>query len=76
MCVAVPMEITEIVDDHTAMVASGEVQLKVDVSLITDPAPGDFIIIHAGYAIEKLETEEALATLDLFDELGKLDNPA
>lgn len=76
MCLAVPLEISEIVDDHTARVKSGEVSLEVDVSLIKDPAPGDFVIVHAGFAIEKLDNDEAQETLELFDELKNLEDPA
>lgn len=76
MCLAIPLEITEIVDNRTAVVKSGDVGLQVDVSLIRDPAPGDFVIVHAGFAIEKLDNEEAQETLDLFDEIKNLDNPS
>ena len=43
--------------------------------MIMDPRPGDFVIVHAGYAIERLDAEAASATLELFDEIGKLDEP-
>lgn len=74
MCLAVPLEITEILDNRTARVRSEGVNLEVDVSMIVDPAPGDFVIVHAGYAIDKLDNEAASETLDLFDELERLDD--
>ncbi|MDA8427407.1 MAG: HypC/HybG/HupF family hydrogenase formation chaperone [Treponema sp.] len=76
MCLAVPLELTEILDGRTAVARSGEVALEVDVSLLRDPAPGDFVIVHAGYAIEKLDRDEAERTLALFDELALHDDLA
>ena len=73
MCLAVPLEITEILDSRTARVTSSGVDLEVDVSMIPDPAPGDFVIVHAGFAIEKLDSDAANETLDLFEELGSVD---
>ncbi len=73
MCLAVPLEIAEVLDSRTARVTSEGVDLEVDVSMIPDPAPGGFVIVHAGYAIEKLDNDAANETLDLFDELERLD---
>jgi hydrogenase expression/formation protein HypC len=42
----------------------------VDLSLLDGPQPGDYVIVHAGFAIEKLDTVEADARLKLFDELA------
>lgn len=44
----------------------------VDVSLVSDPMPGDFVIVHAGFAIEKLDIDEANARLRLFEELARV----
>jgi hydrogenase expression/formation protein HypC len=74
MCLAVPLELTEILDSRTALAKSGDVALEVDVSLLRDPAPGDFVIVHAGFAIEKLDRDEANETLALFDELKRYDD--
>lgn len=74
MCLAVPLEIAEILDSRTARVTSEGVDLQVDVSMIPDPAPGDFVIVHAGYAIEKLDDDAARETLDLFDDFEHLDD--
>lgn len=73
MCLAVPLEIAEVLDNKTARVKSEGVDLEVDVSMIHDPAPGDFVIVHAGYAIEKLDDDAARDTLDLFDDIERLD---
>ena len=44
---------------------------QVDLSLIAAPRPGDYIIVHAGFAIERLDETEANARLDLFSELAE-----
>lgn len=44
---------------------------EVDLSLIEDPRPGDYVIVHAGFAIEKLDAAEADARLRLFEELAE-----
>lgn len=71
MCLAVPMKIMEVKDNSTGIVELEGTKYDVDLSLIADPAVGDFVIIHAGFAIEKLDPEEADTRLDLFTELAK-----
>ena len=67
MCLAVPAEVKSI-DGVTANVDFGGVMRAVNVSLV-DARVGDFVIVHAGYAIEVLDREEAEKTLELFREL-------
>jgi hydrogenase expression/formation protein HypC len=67
MCLAVPAEIKSI-DGTTAKVDFGGVMRPVNVSLV-DAKIGDYVIVHAGYAIEILDKEEAEKTLQLFREL-------
>jgi hydrogenase expression/formation protein HypC len=43
----------------------------VDLSLVDDPRIGDWLIVHAGFAIERLDEEEAQARLDLFSEMAQ-----
>ena len=70
MCLAVPMLIKEIPSPRRGICdLDGSLQ-EVDISLIEDPAPGDYVIIHAGFAIERLDREEADARLALFEELA------
>lgn len=64
MCLAVPMEIKSI-EGTTAYAEMSGLKLECDVSLIDNPAIGDFIIVHAGYAIERLDPDEAAETLEL-----------
>lgn len=67
MCLAVPMKIESIINTEKAVVRQGETSLEVDISMLENPSPGDYVIVHAGFAIETLEEEDARETLKLFD---------
>jgi hydrogenase expression/formation protein HypC len=69
VCLAVPLEIVELRDNNKALVRRGEGSLQVDVSLLNGAAVGDFVLVHAGFAIEKLDASQAEATLAILDEL-------
>lgn len=64
MCYAIPAKIMKIVDD-VATVDYGGVVKKVNVSLIDDPTIGDYTLIHAGFAIEKLDKKSAEEALQI-----------
>jgi hydrogenase expression/formation protein HypC len=69
MCLAIPMQIVDIIDEERATVKQGETDMEVNTSLLENPQPGDYVIVHAGFAIETLDTEEAEQRIELFDEL-------
>ncbi len=69
MCLAVPMEVTEI-NDFRGIARMGEVSRDVNLMLVPDVKVGDYVIIHAGSAISILSEEEAKKTLDLLREIG------
>ena len=64
MCLGVPMEIKSI-EGTTAKTEMSGLSLECDISLIENPKVGDFVIVHAGYAIERLDPDEAAETLEL-----------
>jgi hydrogenase expression/formation protein HypC len=68
MCLAVPGKILSIDENAVANVDFGGVERPVNVSLV-DVDVGDFVIVHAGYAIQVLSEEEAMQSLDLFREM-------
>ena len=68
MCLAIPMKITSVEGD-TARVSLDGLEKEIDVRFLEDPRPGDYVIVHAGFAIDKLDEEEAKKTLDLFKEI-------
>lgn len=72
MCLAVPMRITELLDQGSGVCELEGVSCNVDLSLIEDPRVGEFVIVHAGFAIEKLDTDEADTRLKLFQELARI----
>lgn len=72
MCLAVPMRISRLLGSGRAVVAQGPVEVEVDVSLLSDPKPGDHVIVHAGYAIESLALQEAEERLALFRRMAEL----
>lgn len=67
MCLAVPAEIKKI-DGHMAAVDYGGVKRTANISLV-DAKEGDFVIVHAGYAIQVMDRDEAEKTLDIFREM-------
>jgi hydrogenase expression/formation protein HypC len=68
MCLAIPMEIVEI-DGAEATAEAGGVKKKVRLDLLEGAKIGDFVLIHTGYAIERLDPEEARETLDLIKQV-------
>jgi hydrogenase expression/formation protein HypC len=67
MCLAVPGKVTSI-EGNQADVDFGGVLRKVNVSLV-EATIGEWVVVHAGFAIEKMDEEEAKETLELWNEL-------
>lgn len=70
MCLAVPAEVTKLLPDEMAVVSIDGVSKEISVALIENLAVGDYVIIHVGYALTKIDPEEAKRTLDLLRELS------
>lgn len=68
MCLAVPLEIIEI-NGLDAIAARSGVRRPIRLDFIKDPRPGDYVMVHAGFAIEKLPPEEARLSQSLADEV-------
>ena len=73
MCLAVPAEVVEITGEELATVEVGGARQKVSLALVDDVAVGDFVLVHAGFAIDKVDEEEARRTAELFEELARLE---
>ena len=69
MCLGIPGKI-ESVEEHLATVSFGSVKRKVDIRLINEPAPGDYVLVHAGFAINKISEDEAMETLALIEQIA------
>ncbi len=70
MCLGLPMRIVELTSEGAGIAEMDGLRQEVDLSLIEDPAPGVFVIVHAGFAIERLDTAEAEARIRLFEDLA------
>jgi hydrogenase expression/formation protein HypC len=68
MCLAIPAKILSISGD-TAVIELGGTQREASLMLLENPSVGDWVIIHAGFAIEKLSEEDAEETFALFREI-------
>ena len=69
MCIAIPARIEEILEGD-AIVNYNGVNVKVNIMFIEDPKVGDYVLVHAGCAIQKIDESYAKETLDIFKELS------
>ena len=79
MCLAIPMQITRVARDGRGVCERAGARVNVDLSLLDKPRVGEYVIVHTGFAIERLDLEEARAQLALFEEIADLmekDEPA
>ena len=72
MCLAVPALVLSI-DGDFAQVDFGDAKKKVCVTLLPGLEVGEYVIVHTGYAIEKMKAEEAKKTLALFEEMAQME---
>ncbi|MEJ2307294.1 MAG: HypC/HybG/HupF family hydrogenase formation chaperone [candidate division WOR-3 bacterium] len=71
MCLAIPMKLIKIEGNKGVVELSG-IQKEVSLNLLTNVKVGDYLIIHAGFALEKLNEKEAKETLSIWEEIGNL----
>ena len=65
MCLAIPARVVELRDPETAVVDLDGVRRAVSTALVPGVEVGDYVIVHVGYALSRLDPEEALRTLAL-----------
>lgn len=70
MCIAVPAQVTQINGDE-AVIDYGGIKRKANISMLSDVMVGDYVLVHVGYAISKMDEDEASETLKLWDEILK-----
>jgi hydrogenase expression/formation protein HypC len=70
MCLAIPARVAAIPEPGIALVDLSGVQKRISLELVDDVAPGDYVIVHVGYALTKLDPDEAEKTLQTFAEAG------
>lgn len=71
MCLAIPAQVVELRDESNAVVDLAGVRKEISLALVEDVQVGDYVIVHVGYALNKLDPEEAENTLRLFAEMGQ-----
>ena len=69
MCLAVPHTIERILDHNTVLATAGSVQVEVRVDLIDSADIGDTVLVHAGFAIDKLEENDSIELQALWNEI-------
>ena len=72
MCLAIPALVVELRDEDKAVVDLAGVRKKISLALVEGVAIGDYVIVHVGYALNKLDPQEAEKTLALFAEIGEV----
>ncbi|MFZ2971726.1 MAG: HypC/HybG/HupF family hydrogenase formation chaperone [Ferribacterium limneticum] len=72
MCLAIPAQVVELRDNDNALVDLAGVKKEISLALVEGVVVGDYVIVHVGYALNKLDPEEAAKTLKLFAEMGEL----
>ncbi len=70
MCLAIPTRVVELLPDSQALVDLGGVRKVISLELVDDVAVGDYVIVHVGYALTRLDPDEAARTLALMAEAG------
>ena len=72
MCLAVPMKLLEITGPDEGVTELEGTRYDVNLSLTPNARAGDYLVVHAGFAIEKLDKDEADARLALFSDMARL----
>ena len=72
MCLAIPGQIVEVTDpgNRLGTVEVAGVRRTVNIGLLDDAGPGDWVLIHVGFALSKVDEDEAQATLRLLRQMG------
>lgn len=70
MCLALPARVVELTGPDTARIDLSGVRKEISTALVDDVAVGDYVIVHVGYALAKLDADEAQRTLELFAAAG------
>lgn len=69
MCLALPLQIIQLLDQQRAVVQLGGIQKEISTALLESVSVGEYVIVHVGYALARLDEAEAQKTLGLFSEM-------
>ena len=70
MCLAIPVRVVSLVAPDAALIDVGGVRKEISLALVDDIVPGDYVIVHVGYALTRLDPDAAQQTLRTFAEAG------
>ena len=71
MCLAIPARVIALPEPDTALVEVDGVRKRISLALVDGVAVGDYVIVHVGYALTRLDPEEAARTLEMFAQAGE-----
>ena len=72
MCLSIPAKIVALEGNAATVDVMGN-RREADVSLVEEPQLGDYVLVHAGFAIEKMTAEDAAESLKLWEEIASLE---
>lgn len=72
MCLAIPACVEQLTDENYAIVNLGGIRKEISLVLVENIVPGDYVIVHVGFALQKLDQAEAEHTLAMFTEISAL----
>ena len=70
MCLAIPVRVTELLAGDRALVSAGGIMREIDTARVDDLKVGDYVILHVGYALSRLNEVEAQKTLEAMAAIG------
>jgi hydrogenase expression/formation protein HypC len=70
MCLAIPALVVQRLEGDEALIDAGGLRKRISLALVPETAEGDYVIVHVGYALSRLDPEEAERTLALFAGAG------
>ncbi|MBF0286084.1 MAG: HypC/HybG/HupF family hydrogenase formation chaperone [Magnetococcales bacterium] len=71
MCLAAPVKVVQLLPDEMAVVEIGGVRKTISLALVDGVREGDYVILHVGYALTRLDEADALCSLALFQEIAQ-----
>ena len=75
MCLAIPALVLKRLEAEDALIEAGGVQLRVSLALVPEAVVGDYVIVHAGFALSRVDADEASRTLALFADMRREPTP-
>jgi hydrogenase expression/formation protein HypC len=70
MCLAIPALVVKRLEGEEALIDAGGVRKRISLALVPEAVEGDYVIVHVGYALSRLDPAEAERTLALFAQAG------